>query len=124
MSKYLLLAIVVGLALAPTQAPNFTWHCLMVADFFLPWKIFNSPMVKMYHEYLVSRLPEREALPAIEIPLKEATKENLYRLTKGWTVPVIVRGAMKDIPAVKKWSNASFWKENYGNETVLVSNVI
>lgn len=121
---YLIVLSLSMLALAPTYAPNFTWHCIIAADFFLPWKAFNSPWVSRYHAYLISRLPDREELPALEIPLEGITRELLYQASHGYTVPVIIRGGVKDTPAIKSWTNVSWWVDNFGDEPVLVSSIL
>jgi len=117
--RSILLLAAVGAILAPTYAPNFCWHIIMIADFFLPWKAFSSPWVKAYHNYLISRLPERPEIPAHEIPLSEVTKESLYKASNGYTVPVIIRGGVADSPALKQFTNLTWWLENYGDEPVL-----
>lgn len=115
----LLVAFLAGLALAPTYAPNQVWHALMVADFFLEWKLFSSPWAAAYHQYLVNRLPERPEMPAREILLADVTKESLYEASNGYTVPVIIRGGVADTPAIKTFTNVTWWLENYGDEPVL-----
>jgi hypothetical protein len=121
-SPIFLLIVILGAALAPTYAPNFCWHCIMVVDFFSPtWKAFGSPWVKNYHSYLISRLPDREALPAVELALEGITPEKLEKASHGYTVPVIIRGGVKDTAAIKLWTDVNWWVDNYGDEPVLVS---
>ena len=94
----LLLALV---ALSLTTMPLFWFHAIIVVDYYTPWKAFNSPMVQAYHAFIVSRLPEREELPAIELLLNETTPESIREASRGFTVPVVIRGALKDSPALK-----------------------
>lgn len=118
-SPAFLFFVALFIACMPTYFPNFCWHCIIIADFFLPWKAFSSPWVQRYHRYLISRLPDREDLPARELPLESVTRESLYAASNGYTVPVIIRGGVKDTPAIKSWTNVTWWLENYGDEPVL-----
>lgn len=114
--------LVIFLAVGPTAFPNFFWHIIMVVDYMTPadgWKMFNDPYVQRYHEYLVSRLPEIPEREPIILPLEEATKETLRAASHGYTVPVIIRGGMKDAEAVQKWGDKQWWLDNYGDEEVL-----
>jgi len=114
--------VLVFLAVGPTAFPNFFWHIIMVVDYLSPadgWKMFSSPMVQKYHEYLLSRLPEIPEREAIILPLETVTKESLRIASKGYTVPVVIRGALPDLVALKQWTNKTWWLENYGNEEVL-----
>jgi hypothetical protein len=98
-----ILIAIIGLSL--TYLPNFWWHVVILADYFLPWKSFTSPMIHAYHSFLISRLPDQPERPALELPLAEASLETLSAMSKGFTVPVIIRGALKDAPALTQVSN-------------------
>ena len=99
-----------------------------MVDFFTPFKAFDSALVKSYHTYIMKDLPEIDELPAVEIPLADANQEtvyaaskgglrhlidiffikwsfvfNVYNFTLGYTIPVVIRGALKDLPATKQW---------------------
>ena len=122
-TKLNILGIVIGVVLAmlPISFPNAFWHMMMLVDYFYPF-IFTSTLVAEYHSFLISRLPDREPLPVLELALQDATKESVYKSTKGYTIPIVIRGAISDLPAVtgSEWTNISWWLENYGDEEVLV----
>jgi hypothetical protein len=121
-----LLLLTVALPLVIIFSPNITFHILMVIEFFtpFPFKIFSSPLVLQYHEYLMSKLPEIPELPAVELSLQDLTRESLRIASHDYTFPVVIRGALKDLPAIKLWGNASWWIENYGKENVLCKYVV
>ena len=99
--------------------PSLWFHGIIIADYFLPWKSFTSPMVHRYHSFLMSMLPDRPELPARELLLSEATRETLAAASRGFTVPVVIRGALKNSIALKQWTDKNWWLENYGDENVL-----
>jgi len=72
----------------------------------------------------MSRLPDREEIPALELSLDQLTKESLRLASHDYTFPVVIRNAMKDMPAITKWNNITWWLENYGNEEVLCKYVV
>jgi len=114
--------LVIFLTVGPTAFPNFFWHGIMIVDYMMPtngWKMFNDPYVERYHEYLISRLPDIPEKDAVVLPLETTTKETLRAASHGYTVPVIVRKAAADVQAITKWTNQSWWIENYGDEEVL-----
>jgi len=122
MNKIIIIAAFTGfVAFSMSFIPQFWWHLIIFADYWLNphWKAFSSPVVKFYHEYLLSTLPDREEQNAIEIPLELATKEYVEKVSKGYTVPIIIRKALINAPALSKWTNKEWWLENYGNESVL-----
>eukprot|EP00341_Mesodinium_pulex_P000424 CAMPEP_0116966254 /NCGR_PEP_ID=MMETSP0467-20121206/49733_1 /TAXON_ID=283647 /ORGANISM="Mesodinium pulex, Strain SPMC105" /LENGTH=308 /DNA_ID=CAMNT_0004655711 /DNA_START=20 /DNA_END=946 /DNA_ORIENTATION=+ len=94
-------------------------HAIMMLDFFTPFKAFDSPLVARYHQHLVSQLPDRPEIPLVELPLEQATKESLRIASRDYTFPVVIRGAMNELPALEKWKNVSWWVDEYGNEEVL-----
>ena len=110
----------VFLAVGPTIFPNFFWHIIMTVDHLSPtWKMFDDIYVQKYHDYLMSRLPDRPAGTPIVLQPEDVTHDSLYKISQGYTVPVIIKGAIKDAPAVKLWANKTWWIENYGDEEVL-----
>lgn len=106
-------------ALSVVYIPNFWWHTLIIFDFFTPWAMFEDPYVKAYHNFLISRLESRPELPAIELPLAEANSESVYKLSKGYTVPIIIRGAIANATAITKWTDKDFWLNNYPEDNVM-----
>jgi hypothetical protein len=91
----------------------------VIVDFYTPWVLFDSPLYLAYHHYLVDNLPVKDEIPMLEIPASEANMENIVKLTKGWTVPVIVRGMLGNTTGVMKWGDHSWWTEHYGQEELL-----
>ena len=108
------------LAVSPVLFPCSFWHVLMFIDFWYPF-IYTSPYVEKYHDFIMSRLPILPELPAIEVPHETATLESIRKASKGFTVPVVIRNVLKDIPAIKYWTNKSWWREHYGDEIVMVN---
>ena len=113
-------ATVVLAALLPVYFPNAFWHLLMLVDFFHPF-LFNYSWVEQYHSYLISNLSEKPELRTVEIPRELATKEYIYKVSNGYTIPVVIRKALDDVPALNIWTNKSWWLENYGEEEIAVS---
>ena len=119
---------VVFLAISVEYFPTIPWHCILLADFLLgnnllfqsfKWKSFTDPYVQKYHAYLISKLPDLDPLPAVELPLEYATFETVERLSHGYTIPIIIRGALKNATALTTWTNKQWWIDNYGDESVL-----
>lgn len=100
-------------------SPLVTFHVIMLLDFFTPFSAFESPIVARYHEYLVSQLPDQDEIPLPELHAHNITREAFYEASKGYTFPTVVRGMLKDLDALKKWNNASWWASEYGDEEVL-----
>ena len=40
-------------------------------------------------------------------------------MSDGYTFPVVIRGLLKDSPALTQWTDRQWWIDNYGNESVL-----
>lgn len=100
--------------------PTIWVHVLILADYYYePFVIFDSPLAKSYHDFLMGRLPETPEIPLPELPLEKLTKESLEAFSKGYTFPVVIRGLLKDLPATQKWGNRTWWAEEYGDEEVL-----
>jgi hypothetical protein len=71
--------------------------------------------------YKLFALPEVEAESIPELFLTNATTtSDILKLSKNMRRPVIIRGALRDSIAVKRWSE-SFLKSTYGNEQVVVN---
>ena len=99
--------------------PFVTVHILMVLDFFTPFDIFSSSIVLRYHDIIVKNLPDvDERVPPI-LNAVDITKESFRDISKGYTVPVVIRGAMINSPATNTWDNVSWWADHYGEERVL-----
>jgi hypothetical protein len=104
--------------------PNFWYHIFMLLDYYYDgFVLFDSPIVQKYHSFLMSRMPDIPETPLPELALKDFTKENLKKMSNGYTFPVVIRGALKDLPAIKHWGNSSWWLNNYPDEPVLCKNV-
>lgn len=107
--------------------PSIWVNLAVLVDFYTPWVLFDSSLYKAYHHYLVDSLPVKDEIPMLEIPASEANMENIIRLTQGWTFPVIIRGLLGNTSAIQKWSDHTWWTDNYGSEELLCgsfSNVI
>lgn len=58
---------------------------------------------------------------------EEATIENIEKLSRGYTFPIVIKGLLNDTPGVDAWGKSSFWKGKYIDEEVLcgtLSNVV
>jgi len=107
------------LALSVVYIPSFWVAVLVLVDFYSPWILMKSELYNQYHDFLVSRLTEKPEIPLQEINADEATFEVVQKLTKGFTMPLIIRGLAANTTAVAKWSNPEWWIENYGDEELL-----
>jgi hypothetical protein len=99
--------------------PNVTIYAFMTADFLTPWSLFDSPMFEKYHQFLISTLDEKEEGKVPELFAHNFTVEEVIRLSKGYTFPVIIRGVLKDSPGVATWTDRKWWVDTYGNEQIL-----
>jgi hypothetical protein len=99
--------------------PSFWVNVAVFVDFYTPWVLFDSKVFDMYHQFLVSGLTEKDELPLPEMPASEATYESAYKLSKGFTFPIVVRGLLGNTSGVKNWGNHSWWVNNYGSEELL-----
>jgi hypothetical protein len=109
------LAIVVSLI----YLPQFWIYVFMTVDFLTPWKIFESPAMIQYHQFLVGRLPERPELPLPELHYSNYSVEEVFRLSKHYTFPIVIRGLIANSTGVGKWSDKDWWLANYANEQIL-----
>ena len=127
MKTQALILLPVLVAISLVYLPGFWVLTFMLIDFYTPWVIFESSWYEKYHEFLVSRLPVRKEIPLLEIPHTEATFDNLYRLSKGWTYPIVIRGLLENSTAIQDWKNPQWWLERYADEELLcgtLSNVV
>lgn len=69
--------------------------------------------VKQYHENSPFKKPFK-ALPVPSIDVRDLTKEKFIKLTNNFTTPLVVKGFLKESPAVKKWS-LDFFQKKYGD---------
>ena len=99
--------------------PNFWIYIFMTIDYFTPWKIFYSPAFDSYHQFLLSRLPVREEFGIPELHANNFTVEDIERLSKGFTFPVIIREVLVNSSGVQKWTDSDWWVENYKDEPIL-----
>jgi hypothetical protein len=106
-------------ALSLVYFPPFWVNVAMFVDFYTPWKIFDSNLYEKYHTFITSRLPVRDELQLPEIPASEASMENILKLTKGLTFPLVIRGLLGNSSGVQQWGNHDFWIDNYGDEELL-----
>lgn len=115
----LLFILPVLIALSLVYVPSIWVNLAVVVDFYTPWVLFESKLYDRYHQFLVKDLPVKPELPMLEIPASEATMENIKKLTKGFTFPVIIRGLLGNTTGVQKWSDHKWWVDNYGDEELL-----
>lgn len=116
------LVVLTPLAMAASvlYVPTIWVHMLIVLDYYYePFVMFNSPLAKSYHDFLMDRLPVRPEIPLPELALADVSKEALYEMSKGYTFPVVIRGMLKGMPAIDSWGNRTWWAEEYGDEEVL-----
>jgi hypothetical protein len=86
------------------------------------WNYLESP----YWNYVKAKwekMPVVDPVPIPEIDIKDFTREKLLELSNGLADPVVIRGAIKDSVAVKKWTR-EYFRENYANETVVVREML
>ena len=113
----LLLSILIPISLI--YLPQFWIYIFMTIDFLTPWKLFDSPTFDRYHNFLVSRLSIQPELPIPELHANNFTKEDILKLSKGFTFPVIVREVLINSSGVREWPNPQWWLDNYKDENIL-----
>lgn len=119
--KPVVLALPVVIALSLVFFPSFWVHLLMLVDYLTSWELFASKLYDQYHQFIVNRLPDRPEVPLQEISFKDATTENIFKVTDGYTKPVIIRGLLGNTTGVQKWHDPEWWNANYPDEPVLCS---
>lgn len=113
------LLIAVSIPVVLLLIPSVTVHLCMLIDFYTPWILFESKFYDHYHNFLISTLSEKKELPLPELLPNEVTKERILQISNHYTFPFVIRGALKDAEGVQKWSNSSWWLDNYSDEEVL-----
>ena len=98
---------------------HFWIYILMLVDIFTPWVLFESSMFDAYHHFLLDRMPIREELSIPELHANNFTTEDVIRLSRDYTFPVIIREMLINTSSVSTWSQSQWWVENYGNEPTL-----
>mmetsp|Transcript_23830 Transcript_23830/g.32645 ORF Transcript_23830/g.32645 Transcript_23830/m.32645 type:complete len:369 (+) Transcript_23830:28-1134(+) len=114
--------VVLVIALSLVYLPSFWVGVLLLVDYYTPWVLFESELYDKYHNFIVGRLPERPELPLMEIPYTEASMENIVKLSKGFTWPIVIRGMLGNesmSEGVKYWKDPNWWLERYPDEPVL-----
>lgn len=116
--KYLPLIVALG-AISLVLFPQFWVYPALALDFYTPWHLHDSNLWRHYHDLITSLRPDRDPLPLPEIQASEFTREKLLELSDNFAFPLVIRGALKDMPALKLWSDKKWWIENYGDEEVI-----
>ncbi len=119
MVKKLIVLLPILIAVSLVYLPGFWVNVLMVVDFYTPWVLFDSPLYDKYHHFLVDNLPEKPEVPLIEIPASEASYDNLMKLSKGFTFPIIIRGLLNNTNGMDNWASPKWWVDHYADEEVL-----
>ncbi len=89
-SLFILLPVLVAISLV--YLPRFWVNIFVLVDFYTPWVLFESSLYDKYHHFLVDNLPVKPDIPLLEITKEEANYDNLYKLSNGFTFPIIIRG--------------------------------
>jgi hypothetical protein len=116
--KFLPLLVVV-VAVSVVLCPNYVVYPFIVADALTSWTVEDSWLWDQYHKFLTATRPDRPALPLPEMDISEWSRERFMVMTKNWTFPIVIRGVLKESPALKNWANKTWWIENYGDEEVM-----
>lgn len=83
------------------------------------WDHYSSPVYMSYITARWEKLPEVDATPIPELHVSNFTREDMLRLSNGLRRPIVIRGAIKETTAVKKWSE-KYFLQNYASENVVV----
>jgi hypothetical protein len=73
--------------------------------------LYDAQVESDYRHSPFKKYQNPTPLPSIDI--SQLTKEKFIKLTNNFTTPLVVRGFLKDSPAVKKW-NLDFFARQYG----------
>lgn len=114
MKKAALFVVLVAISLV--YLPRFWTFLFAVVDFYTSYDLFECPIYERYHNFLHSFRTETTPKPLQEINASEATKEKVWELTKGHTVPLVIRGLLGNTTAVQNWHRHDWWIDNYGDE--------
>jgi hypothetical protein len=106
-------------AVTMVYLPQFWIYVFMTVDFLTPWKIFESPFMLKYHEFLLSRRAKRPETPLPELHMSNYSVAEFRRLSRDYTFPVVVRGFLANATSVQKWHDKQFWLDNYADENIL-----
>lgn len=115
----LLLLVAIFIPFSMIYMPGVAIYYFVIADMVTPWVLFESPLFERYHQYVVKDLLEMNELPVPELHANNFTREDVIRITKGFTWPVVIRGVLENSTGVEKWDDADWWIKNYGNEEIL-----
>ena len=116
---FYLVGIPTAICMALIFLPNVCVYPILLVDFLTPWKTFESPMYRKYHEFLVGRLPVRDELPIPVLDMTNYSVEAFLELSKGYTFPVVVRGMLNNATGIQHWNDPEWWVDNYGDEHIL-----
>lgn len=93
----------------------------LLRDLTSDYDIFESSEFRVLHRQMLKDLPEREEMPLPEMNASEATRESVVAMSRDFTVPMVVRGALTDATSVTDWTKKSFWMDSYADETVVTT---
>ena len=119
MKQILIFSVPILLALSLVYLPNFWVHFAVLVDFYSPWVLFNSTIFEKYHNLSISRLQDREEIPLLEIDHSEASYNNVLKLTKKFTWPIVIRGLLENSTAINQWKDSEFWMQHYADEEMI-----
>lgn len=106
-------------ALSLVYWPSLWVTIFVFVDYYTPWVLFDSKLYDMYHNFLVSSLTEKPEIPLPELDASEATFDRVYKMSNGFTFPVVIRQLLGNTTGVQQWSNHDWWIKNYGDEELL-----
>lgn len=115
----LIYTLPVVLVLTAVFIPSIWVNVCVLVDFYTPWTLFESAWYERYHAFITKGLPDLPEQPLPEISASEATRENVLRLTQGYTFPLVIRGLLANSTSVQKWGDHDWWTERYGEEDLL-----
>jgi hypothetical protein len=110
------IALVVILAMSLVYFPLLWVNIAVLVDFYSPWALIDSKLFDTYHQFLVNRLPEKPEFPLPEISASQADYDLVYKLSRGFTFPIVIRQLFGNTSAFQNWNNHSWWVENYGSK--------
>jgi hypothetical protein len=109
----------VAIALSLVCCPSYWVNLCVVIDFYTPWKLFESQVFDLYHQFLISQLSEKPEIPLPELTAAEATYDAVLALSKSYTQPIVIRGLLGNSTAVQNWHDPEWWVKNYGDDPLL-----
>jgi hypothetical protein len=111
--------LVVLVAVSLVLFPQYVVYPFIVWDALTKWTLEENLFWNYYHEFLVATRPDRPPIPLPELQASDFTRERFMELSKNWTFPIVIRGVLKDSPALKNWADKNWWIEHYGDEEVM-----